>query len=56
MNRTAAYQLQSARSSTTIYSGVKSKSGAEVFAPLPDESNGIPIIITDSIGNTEALA
>jgi hypothetical protein len=56
MNRRSAFQLQSSRSSTTIYSGVKSTSGAEVFAPLPTESNGIPIVITDSITNTEALS
>jgi hypothetical protein len=56
MNRRSAYQLQASRSATTIYSGVKSSSGAEVFAPLPTESNGIPIVITDSIGNTETLS
>ena len=55
MNRRSAFQLQSSRSSSVIYSGVKSSSGAEVFAPLPSESNGIPIVITDSIANDEAL-
>ena len=55
MNRRSAFQLQTSRSSSVIYSGVKSSSGAEVFAPLPSESNGIPIVITDSIANDEAL-
>ena len=56
MNRRSAFQLQSSRSSSVIYSGVKSSSGAEVFAPLPSESNGIPIVITDSILNDEVLS
>ena len=53
MNRRSAFQLQASRSSSVIYSGVKSSSGAEVFAPTPSESNGIPIVITDSIINAE---
>ena len=55
MNRRSAFQWQVSRSATTIQSGVKTSSGSEIFAPLPTESNGIPIVITDSIGNTEAL-
>ena len=55
MNRRSAYQLQVSRSASTVQNGVKTSSGAEIFAPLPTESNGIPIVITDSIGNTEAL-
>lgn len=55
MNRRSAYQLQSSRSSTVNALASKSATGAEVWAPLPTESNGIPIIVTDSIGNTETL-
>ena len=55
MNRRSAYQLQVSRSSVISATGSKSASGAEVFAPLPSESNGIPIVITDSILNDEAL-
>lgn len=55
MNRRSAFQLQKSRSSTTIYSGQKSSSGTEVMAPQPTESNGIRIVVTDSIGNTEVL-
>ena len=55
MNRRSAYQLQVSRSASTVQNGVKTSSGSEIFAPLPTESNGIPIVITDSIGNTEAL-
>jgi hypothetical protein len=56
MNRRSAFQLQASRSATSIQNGIKSTSGAEVFAPTPSESNGIPIVITDSLGNTEALS
>jgi hypothetical protein len=56
MNRRSAFQLQSSRSSSVNATGVKSSTGAEVFAPFPSESNGIPIVVTDSLGNTEALS
>jgi hypothetical protein len=55
MNRRSAFQLQSSRSTAFSALGSKSATGAEVFAPLPLESNGIPIVITDSILNDEAL-
>ena len=55
MNRRSAYQLQVSRSASTIQNGVKTSSGSEIFAPLPTESNGISIVITDSILNDEAL-
>jgi len=55
MNRRSAYQLQVSRSASSVQNGVKTSSGAEIFAPLPSESNGIPIVITDSIANDEAL-
>jgi hypothetical protein len=53
MNRRSAFQLQSSRSTAFSALGSKSATGAEVFAPLPLESNGIPIVITDSIGIAE---
>lgn len=53
MNRRSAYQLQVSRSTAFSALGAKSATGAEVFAPLPIESNGIPIVITDSITSTE---
>lgn len=53
MNRRSAYQLQVSRSAAFSALGAKSATGAEVFAPLPIESNGIPIVITDSITSTE---
>lgn len=51
MSRRSAYQLQLSRSaiSQTAY-----KAGA--FAELPAESQGIPIVVTDSIVDTEPLA
>lgn len=49
MNRRSAFQLQSSR--TTAFANV-----GQVIAPVPVESNGIPIIITDSITSTEALS
>jgi hypothetical protein len=55
MNRRSAFQLQVSRSASTVQNGVKTSSGSEIFAPLPTESNGIPIVITDSILNDEAL-
>lgn len=56
MSRRSAYQLQTSRTATTIYSGQKSSSGMEVMAPQPTESNGVRIVVTDSITNTEALS
>lgn len=51
MNKTAAYTLQLSRSSVgQVASGA---SGAPAFAPMPTELAGIPIIMTDSIADTE---
>lgn len=55
MNRDAAFQLQSSRSTTVNAVSGKSSSGAEVWAPAPTESNGIPIVVTDSIISGEAV-
>ena len=56
MNRRSALQLQTSRSVTISATGSKSATGSEVFAPQPTESNGIPIVVTDSIVSTEAIA
>lgn len=56
MNRTAAFLLQASRS-VTIMSGAGGKpTGAvENFAPMPTEVYGIPVVITDAIGDSEAF-
>jgi hypothetical protein len=54
MNRRSAYQLQCSRS-VVLYSAGASVGGAAMpFAPAPTESNGIPIVVTDQIGNADA--
>lgn len=53
MNGIVAYGLQASRTSTVDARG--GIDGAQAFPKLPTESNGIPIIITDSIVNTEAV-
>jgi hypothetical protein len=56
MSRRSAYQLQSSRSATSITnSGAKGNNGMDVWAPEPVSSNGIPIVVTDSILDTETL-
>jgi hypothetical protein len=52
MNRRSAYQLQSSRTITPA----TGSGGSFGFAPQPTESNGIPIIVTDSLVNTETLS
>ena len=56
MNRTAAYLLQASRS-VTIMSGASGKptGSVEAFAPMPTEVYGIPVVVTDSIGDAEAF-
>ncbi len=63
MSRRSRRQLQQSRS-VTLSSGVpqittsqaaKMSSGKEVVAPIPTEAGGIPIIVTDSITDTETL-
>lgn len=56
MSRRSAYQLQSSRSATTVQTGNRTSTGAELWAPMPTESNGIPIVVTDSILDTETLS
>ncbi len=50
MNQQCAFQLQTSRSTAAI-----TDSRPLQFAPMPTESNGIPITITNSITNTEAI-
>lgn len=52
MSRRSRYQLQASRTATSNTSGNSGKP----MGPLPTESNGIPIVVTDSITNTEALS
>jgi hypothetical protein len=52
MTRRERYHLQISRTPTSNTSG---ESSQRPIAPLPTESNGIPIIVTDSLTNTEAL-
>lgn len=57
MSRRSAFQLQSSRSATSITnSGAKGQDGRDVFAAEPTSACGIPIVVTDSITNTEALS
>lgn len=57
MSRRSAYQLQTSRS-VTIQSSRSDKADGTLmgFAPMPTESNGIPVVITDQLVNTEALS
>lgn len=63
MSRRSAFQLQSSRS-VVVSSGVPQitgksgpllSSGRDAFAPLPTEACGIPVVITDSLVDTETL-
>jgi hypothetical protein len=58
MNRRSRGQLQRARTVVLQGSGSKGSVGSQggLIAPLPTEFEGIPIICTDSIVNTEKLA
>lgn len=51
MNQQAAYQLQVSRTASTSITG----SNPLAFPPLPNDMCGIPITITNSITNTEAI-
>lgn len=56
MSRRSAFQLQTSRTVALYGVGSTVPSGNQmIFAPQPTESNGIPIVVTDSIVNTEAL-
>lgn len=52
MTRRSRYQIQAARAAGSNTSG----NSGQPMGPLPTESNGIPIIVTDSLTNTEALS
>lgn len=55
VNRRSRFQLQISRS-VTIFSqaGVKPGGGLSNVAPMPTESNGIPLVVTDQLGIAEA--
>lgn len=52
MTRRSRYQIQVARAAGSNTSG----NHGLPFGPLPTESNGIPIIVTDNLTNTETLS
>lgn len=55
MNPQAAYSLQQSRSPVSSGTGTAITSDQPLkFADLPTSSNGVPIVLTDSIINTEA--
>ena len=58
MNRRSRGQLQRARTVTMMGNGKTGSVGSQsgIIAPLPTEFEGIPIICTDSILSTEAIA
>lgn len=53
MNGLTGYGLQASRTATTDAAG--GVDGAQRYPKLPQESNGVPIIYTDSIINTESV-
>lgn len=52
MTRRSRYQIQAARAAGSNTSG----NSGQPMGPLPTESNGIPIIVTDALTNTETLS
>lgn len=55
MNRRSRQQLQASRTVTLFGQGT-TRPNQELLAPIPDSYDGIPIICTDSILSTEAIA
>lgn len=57
MNQATAYSLQASRSVTIFTSaGQGQPTGSmQIIGPMPTESNGIPIVVTESLTNTEAV-
>jgi hypothetical protein len=51
-NRSSEYYLQSSR--TAIAYQVAGSAGTPAYSPTPDRLNGYPIVVTDSITNTES--
>lgn len=54
MSRRSRQQLQASRTVTLFGQGT-TRPNQEIIAPIPDSYDGIPIIATDSILNTEAI-
>jgi hypothetical protein len=56
MSPTGAYSLQQSRSPVSSGVGTAITAAGELkFADLPTASNGVPIVLTDSVVNTEAV-
>jgi len=56
-NRRSRLQLQQSRSVTIYTDGTKALTGSiSNTAPIPTESMGIPLVVTDSLVSTEAIA
>jgi hypothetical protein len=56
MNPLTAYSLQQSRSPVSSGTGTAITSADQLrFADLPTSSNGVPIVLTDSITQTEAV-
>ena len=57
MTRRSAFQLQASRSATSVTNAsAKGATGQDIFAPEPISACGIPIVVTDSLTNTEVLS
>lgn len=54
MSRRSAYQLQVSRS-VTIQANAGRTGGSQAVADWPASAFGVPIVVTDSIGNTDAI-
>ena len=54
LNRRSRSQLQKSRTVVLQGSG-RGRPDQPVLAPLPSEYEGIPLVVTDSIGNTDAI-
>jgi hypothetical protein len=56
MNPQCAYGLQQSRSPVSSGTGTAITAATSLnFAELPQSSNGVPIVLTDSIVNTESV-
>lgn len=55
MSRRSRSQLQASRT-VTLFGNGRNRPDQEVVAPLPTEYEGVPIITTDSLTNTETLS
>jgi hypothetical protein len=54
MSRRSRSQLQQSRT-VTLQGAGSSRPNQPIYSPLPTEFEGIPIVVTDSILNTDAI-